>query len=298
MVNVIIDEDLARRAKEMNSFNEYVTGSTTAEYKQECIKIEEIAEQAKQTSYNPDKIDYMVEHFETRLANWYNDYNRNSASCPSIMICGGSNFPTRKKERQNAKERDLWKEYDDIMSIKSKIWGVGKAIQSNNENALEILQNKLDSLKKHQEKMKQANSYYRKNKTMIGYAGITEEEAKRINENMKNGYSWCNQPYTAYTLTNNNANIHRIEERLKSLKEVKEAEPKEKELSNGIKYVENTEQMRVQLLFDGKPTEEVRTVLKSHGFRWSPRNMAWQRQLTTNGKYEAENVIKIISDMQ
>ena len=34
---------------------------------------------------------------------------------------------------------------------------------------------------------------------------------------------------------------------------------------------------RVQILFPGKPSDEIRARLKSNGFRWSPTAGAWQR---------------------
>lgn len=49
--------------------------------------------------------------------------------------------------------------------------------------------------------------------------------------------------------------------------------------------VENAELMRLQLVFDGKPSDEVREALKHWGFRWSPKNGAWQRQLTGNARF-------------
>lgn len=42
--------------------------------------------------------------------------------------------------------------------------------------------------------------------------------------------------------------------------------------------------MRLQLVFDGKPEDGTRERLKANGFRWSPKNGAWQRQLTDNAR--------------
>ena len=42
--------------------------------------------------------------------------------------------------------------------------------------------------------------------------------------------------------------------------------------------------------FDEKPSEEQRSKLKSWGFRWSPSNKAWQRQLNSNAIYAAGQI--------
>lgn len=54
--------------------------------------------------------------------------------------------------------------------------------------------------------------------------------------------------------------------------------------------VENTEIMRLQIIFDGKPEPEVRTVLKKNGFKWAPSQGAWQRMLNTSAKYALNRV--------
>jgi hypothetical protein len=52
--------------------------------------------------------------------------------------------------------------------------------------------------------------------------------------------------------------------------------------------------MRLQLIFDGKPSDEVREVLKKNGFKWSPKNGAWQRQLTDNAICSLKRVTETI----
>lgn len=57
----------------------------------------------------------------------------------------------------------------------------------------------------------------------------------------------------------------------------------EKEYMIGdVRVLQNTEQNRLQLYFSGKPEQEMIQKLKSRGFKWSPRNKSWQRQLTPN----------------
>ena len=102
--------------------------------------------------------------------------------------------------------------------------------------------------------------------------------------------------YPAYILQNNNQEIHRVEERINSLKTVKERGTTEEE-NEGYTYKEDTELMRIQFIFDDKPDEETRKILKQYGFRWAPSQGAWQRQLTSNGQRSAKFVKKALSSL-
>lgn len=62
------------------------------------------------------------------------------------------------------------------------------------------------------------------------------------------------------------------------------------EQGNGFTICRNTEINRIQILFDEIPNEETRKLLKSYGFRWSPFNKAWQRQLNGNGEWAVKTI--------
>lgn len=62
---------------------------------------------------------------------------------------------------------------------------------------------------------------------------------------------------------------------------IQDIEYKEYEIGD-IKVIQNTDINRLQLKFNGKPDEKIREVLKNNGFKWSPKNSTWQRQLTKN----------------
>ena len=47
--------------------------------------------------------------------------------------------------------------------------------------------------------------------------------------------------------------------------------------------------------FDEKPDEKTRDELKSRGFKWSPKNSAWQRKLTPNAIYITKRMFKFFS---
>lgn len=63
-----------------------------------------------------------------------------------------------------------------------------------------------------------------------------------------------------------------------------------------FEVIQNEEMNRLQLAFEGKPSEEERTLLKKHGFRWSPKNKVWQRQLTNNAIFATKQLIKLFSN--
>ncbi|TCP73797.1 hypothetical protein C8J31_1555 [Rhizobium sp. PP-CC-2G-626] len=65
--------------------------------------------------------------------------------------------------------------------------------------------------------------------------------------------------------------------------------------AGAVEVKENTEIARIQMIFPGKPDEEARRILKSHGFRWSPSQGAWQRHLNEAGRYAVKIVLSKIS---
>ena len=50
-----------------------------------------------------------------------------------------------------------------------------------------------------------------------------------------------------------------------------------------LSYGNDTENARIYLKFDGKPSVETITALKKNAFKWSPSKKRWQRQTTANG---------------
>jgi hypothetical protein len=145
---------------------------------------------------------------------------------------------------------------------------------------------KLTECKELQETMKEVNAYWRKAGTCVGALGITEEQARKLDDKIANTrYSWEKQPFSSYDLTNNNATIKRLESKLK-------------EVSRGFEGWEfegghaeaNNDRDRLQLFFDERPDKEKCVVLKRNGFHWSPTEGAWQRQLTDNAIYSANRI--------
>lgn len=289
-----INEDTARLAKEMMSFSDYIPGSTTAEYKRMVDEAFELGERQKKRvdpMYH-EKIDRLVDTYARRMADNLNEKSRIGTMCPSIMISGGSNFPVRKKEKQNAAFDRNMQDYNEVQKILDKIKSVGTGgISSDDPQALDKLRVKLDKLVATQERMKAANAAIRLKNTENGDAklsemGYTSEEIKSLREP-----DFCGRVgYPSYLLSNNNANIKRVRDRITTLEKM-QAEPAPEGWDfDGGSVVANTEENRLQILFDEKPDEETRAMLKQNGFRWSPRNSAWQRQLTPNAESAARRL--------
>lgn len=296
-----ISEAMARAAKQAYSFFDYVEGSATAGYKKEIDECYEIAcKAAEKRPQEEERIQRLFDRFVDKLAENINDQNRNTASCPSVMISGGSNFPVHKKEKQNKRADTLCSEYDYIMQIPDKIRAIGNntTIYSDEDNAIEQLEAKAEKYRDYLEYMKKCNAHYRKHGTMKGFDGIEDDEA--LDEEIKS--SFYKVPFPAYELTSARQKIKAAEERAEQLKKLKAKAEQQTEDKypnvDGVEVVENAEAMRIQLIFDGKPSEEIRTVLKSHGFRWSPSFGAWQRQLTDNGKIATKKALEEIARIE
>lgn len=297
-----INEESARQAHNMMSFREYKTGSLTAEYRGNVNKAYDLADMvAEQKPDEAEKVYRIAERYSKKMADNLNAKSRIGCMCPSVMISGAGNFPVRKKEKQNAAEDRNHQEWKEIQKLLDKIRkaGTGKeVIMSGDADAVEKLEKKLEGLKENQNRMKAANKAIRlkdtkKGNELLKEMGYTDKQIEELRTP-----DFCGRlGYADYALTNNNANIHRVEDRLKHLKAVKTQENTEIE-NEYFKVVENTEIMRLQIFFEGKPEPEIREVLKSNGFRWAPSQSAWQRQLTSNAKYALNRVIEQLKKNQ
>ena len=289
-----INEAAAKRAKEMNSFSDYTAGSATLEYKSLVDQAAEIAENQKKR-VDPSfhgKIDALLDTYSRKLAENMNSGFAIDARVPSVLIAGGSNFPVRKKEKQNAARDKNYKEWKDIQGLLEKIRSTGMGgISADDPDAVKKLNAKLEKLTKAQETMKAVNAYYRKNKTLESCPELDSEATQKLKARMEiRGVQ--DKPYPTWALSNNNAEIRRIKDRIQSLSVNKEELFTGWEFAGGRAEI-NVKDNRLQLFFEDKPDGKIRDELKSNGFRWSPKALAWQRQLTSNAIYAADAISSI-----
>lgn len=171
-------------------------------------------------------------------------------------------------------------------------------ISSDDPEAVVKLRAELAQLVKLQEAMKNANAIIRrlkKNPEACAAAlceavqGLKPAGARQLMEKDDSG----RVGFATYQLSNNGANIRRIEQRIADLLKVATIDEGQRaESKSGVVF--QIADNRVQIVFPGKPAEDIRDKLKSpgFGFRWAPTAGAWQRHLNNAGIYAAKSFIE------
>lgn len=180
---------------------------------------------------------------------------------------------------------------------KAEAVGLG-GISSDDPDAVKKLTAKLEERAKHQDYMKAVNAALRlkdtaKGDTRLASLGMKPDEIaarRKPNEFGRIGV------FPRWMLSNNNAEIRRIKQRIEDLRKAQEREDTVEDIETDL-YTYRVGNNRVQFVFDGKPEPAVRGILKRYAFRWSPSRGAWVRQATANGIYAAKRVRKELDEM-
>lgn len=160
------------------------------------------------------------------------------------------------------------------------------AISSDDPEAVTKLKEKIAKAEQSQQSMRSFNKCLRA-KDNDGMLALGFSQAI-INELSKPDF--CGRlGFADYQLTNNNGNIRRMKERL-TLLEKRSSDTTTERTTGDITIIDNVELNRLQIIFPGKPADEVRAELKSAGFRWSPYEGAWQRHRSNMATCEAKRI--------
>lgn len=203
----------------------------------------------------------------------------------STMIAGPSNFPARRMEKRN---RIADKRYEELAEYRTRaLAAIRKTlhpelapIMAGDADAVERLQAKLSAAKVRQEVMKACNAAIRKHAkagpgaqiAALVALGVAESIARELLKPDEIG----RVGHASYELTNNGAEIRRLEGRLVQLERAKATALTLIEGLTGVRLEDVPAENRVRLFFPGKPSEEIRTRLKQNGFRWTPSLGCWQ----------------------
>ena len=214
--------------------------------------------------------------------------------CFSTMITGGSGVNVRAHEKANKAENNR---YQDFVGWRNKV--INKLtrpestdIVKGTDGAIEKMEAKLEKLQNNQELMKAANKILKDKKESkeirLMELGLTNKSAVTLLT--PDRYN-C-QGFPSYSLTNNNATINRLKKEIaaESARMAKYEEGNKEYTHGSAEVIENVDDNRLQLFFDGKPEDDVRTTLKRNGFRWAPSNGCWQRQLTENAIWALKRI--------
>ena len=153
-----------------------------------------------------------------------------------------------------------------------------EAISSDDPDAIEALKEKLQNLKASHEMMIQGNKIVRNKKLTddqkigeLKKLGLGETSARlKLEPDCFKETGW-----PKYAITNSGANIRTVEKRIEALEKTRKEETTEIEIGD-ITIINSVEENRIMVMFPGIPAESIRDYLKARGFRWSPKNQAWQ----------------------
>ncbi len=253
-----------------------------------------------------------LEAYRVGYINKLNAYLHAHSNVVSAMIAGPSNFPVeRNRKRGNTadKRRDEWLSWcnwklDKMRSFYNPKRLANAPIRSDDDDAITKLQAKIAKAEEQQELMKAINKVVKSKKLdddakrkKLAEMGISD---RLIEESLTPDFAG-RYGIPPYMLSNNNANIRRMKDRLEALeRESARAEEEtavDVEIAPGVTLSENTDITRLQLFFPGKPPQAVRDLLKKNGFNFSYREGAWQRLLNDNARTAVRHMTPKLAEL-
>ena len=164
---------------------------------------------------------------------------------------------------------------------KAKAIANNNAISSDDENALDLIQEKIDALEKKAQAYKEINAIVRnKDSYELKVQALMALKMKQSTaQALLDPSNFGGPGIPSFTMSNNRAEIRRLKIRLEQLQKIK-AMPTEEIDFDGGRIVSNVEMNRVQIFFDSRPSKDKCSELKKNGFKWAPSHGAWQRPLS------------------
>ncbi len=221
------------------------------------------------------------------------------ARCVSTMIAGPSNFPARRMaKRSEIADRRIAERMEfrtrALAAIRKTLCPELRPIMAGDDDAAVRLRAKIAEAEKLQVTMKAVNDAIRKHAregveaqiAALVALGHPEDQARKLLTP-----DWSGRVgFPAYTLTNNNANIRRMKSRLVAIERNQTLPATATEGQTGVRVEDVPAENRVRLYFPDKPSAEIRTSLKSRGFRWTPSLGCWQAYRNTGSLACAQQV--------
>lgn len=178
-----------------------------------------------------------------------------------------------------------------------------RVVSSDDPLAVVKLRVKLMELEDRQQHMKAVNDAIRRalkqpEETRVDWLANTLSFKRETAERLLSKTDFMgNLGYAPYQLRNNNANIRSTKQRIAELEArqrmIAQADTtsETEEASHGLSVERDLVNNRIRLHFPGKPSPEMIQRLKRFGFRWSPSNQAWQRQLNVSAEFATSSIL-------
>lgn len=235
-----------------------------------------------------------LEKYKSKYITLFTCYLNAKSNCFSSMITGPANFPVRKHEKTKRAEQ---KNYENFRQWREK---AKKAIIKKLEPAktfaseLERYRSQLEDMKINHELMKEGNKLIKQ--ALKDGVNIDDylTQTFQIKPHM---LEWIMK--FGFGLSNNNANMKRVEQRIKELeaKEFNRTNTNANEFTfEGGTLVFNYELDRLQIFFNSRPSKDELNEWKSKGlnsFNWSPSNNCWQRKITPNAIWSTKRMLNL-----
>lgn len=230
--------------------------------------------------------------YEAKYLNKWREWLAALSRCYSVLVTGPARFNSRRHEKMNDYERAAKQRLQDWREKVVK--RINRQERLTGWQEVERLQEKVDTLQCLQDTMKAANKVCRSTKLSevekvdeLVALGIKEQDAVML---LHPTQSWQSVGFATYQLQNNLAKIKATQAAIERHKAMAEADDKEIEFNGGRVVVCNSDE-RMRFYFDEIPSVEVRNLMKRNAFKWSPKNGAWQRQLTANCKFDTKRIL-------
>lgn len=230
--------------------------------------------------------------YEAKYLQKWREWLAALSRCYSVLITGPARFNNRRHEKMNDYERAARKRLQDWRDKVVK--RINRQERLTGWAEIERLQEKVETLQCLQDTMKAANKVCRSTKLSevekvdeLVALGIKEKDAVML---LHPTQSWQSVGFPTYQLQNNLAKIKATQAAIERHKAMAEAEDEEIKFNGGRVVVCNSDE-RMRFYFDEIPTVDVRNLMKRNAFKWSPKNGAWQRQLTSNCKYDTKRIL-------
>jgi frataxin-like iron-binding protein CyaY len=255
----------------------------------QCVKdfSEELASDLEQLG---EKAGGYSAKYVQHLRSWITKKSR----CLSPMIAGPANFPAARNRKAFNSEQKSWEEFREWREryfkavtrekIKSPEEEIDDALvnleKQRNTHTMMIEVNKI---------MRKKISDEEKKASLLYEHELSEKMVERIMQPDFLG----RQVFSTSALTNSNARIKALEEKVLTMKaRIVRRDAFEAISFEGGKI--DIQDDRVVIIHDEKPGSEVVAALKSKGFHWSPRNKFWCRKHTARALIDAKSICGVV----